>query len=211
MHRQNAVRGSVAVGTVSGKIAEKWKVQFTGMPSAPVIVGNSVFVADVDAHTVYALNASSGKKRWSYTAGARVDTAPTYYKGMVLFGSRDGWVTCLRASDGVLAWRFKDLPDKLIGAFGQLESAWPVSGSVLIHDDKLYFSAGRSSFLDGGMFLYALNPATGEVLHSKHYFGPFDDVNGFPVPGIKNNSDTAFKEDLLLSDGECPDSPLGLL
>ena len=110
---------------------------------------------------------NTGQTEWTFTADGRIDSPPAYYKGMVLFGSRDGWVYCLRASDGALAWRFKDLPDKLIGAFGQLESAWPVSGSVLILNDTLYFAAGRCSYLDGGIFVYALNPRTGELLKSR--------------------------------------------
>jgi hypothetical protein len=125
-----------------------------------------------------------------------VDSPPTYYKGTVLFGSRDGWVYCLRASDGTLAWRFKDLPDKLIGAFGQLESAWPVSGSVLILNDRLYFTAGRSSYLDGGIFVYALKPRTGELLKSRSYYGPFDESSGFPIGGH-----AGFKNDILVTDG----------
>ena len=47
---------------------------------------------------------------------------------------------------------------------GQLESAWPVPGSVLVVDGAAYFVAGRSSHLDGGMFLYKLDAATGQTL-----------------------------------------------
>ena len=63
-------------------------------------------VADVDAHAVCALNAVDGKIRWTYTTGGRVDSPPTYCRGRLLFGSRDGWVYCLRAADGSLIWRF---------------------------------------------------------------------------------------------------------
>jgi outer membrane protein assembly factor BamB len=115
---------------------------------------------------------------------------------MVLFGSRDGWAYCLRASDGELAWRFKDLPDRLIGAFGQLESAWPVSGSVLVLNDRVYFSAGRCSYLDGGIFVYALDPRTGQLLTSRAAYGPFDEEHGFPIGG-----DAGFKNDVLVTDG----------
>ena len=37
----------------------------------------------------------------------RIDSPPTVYEGKVLFGSRDGCVYCLRASDGKLVWRFR--------------------------------------------------------------------------------------------------------
>ena len=48
----------------------------------------------------------------------------------------------------------------------RVESPWKVHGSPLILDGKVYFSAGRSTFVDGGIFLYALDPTSGKVLHS---------------------------------------------
>ncbi|HJN13726.1 MAG TPA: PQQ-binding-like beta-propeller repeat protein [Pirellulaceae bacterium] len=157
-----------------------WKTQLKNSASSPVIAEGKVFLSDIDAHTLHALNASDGKERWQYIAGGRIDSPPTYYKGLLLFGSRDGWVHCVRASDGVLSWRFKDLPDKQICAFGQLESAWPIHGSVLLKNDTAYFCAGRSSYLDGGLFIYGLNPVTGELLHQRQFYGPYAE-NGFPA------------------------------
>jgi outer membrane protein assembly factor BamB len=154
-----------------------------------------VFVCDTDTHTLYALDNKSGETKWTFTTDGRIDSPPTYYKGMVLFGSRDGWVYCLRALDGMLAWRFKDLPDRLIGAYGQLESKWPVFGSVLIVNDTLYASAGRCSYLDGGIFLYALDPQTGELLKSRSFYGPFSEDSGFPIGGH-----AGFKNDVLVTD-----------
>ncbi|GAG08218.1 unnamed protein product, partial [marine sediment metagenome] len=189
---------------LSGTLTEKWKVEFTGTPSAPIAADGKVFVADVDAHTVHALNAGDGKVLWSYVAGGRVDSPPAYYNGLILFGSRDGWVHCLNAKDGALVWSFKDLPDKLVGAFGQLESAWPVNGSVLVEDDTVYFAAGRSSFLDGGIFIYALDPRTGVVKNSRRIYGPFDDETGFPAADKRATADpgSGFKSDIMVSDGD---------
>ena len=39
---------------------------------------------------------------------------------------------------------------------------WPVHGSVLVENDTVYFAAGRSSFLDGGIYLFGLDVATGQ-------------------------------------------------
>ncbi|MFW6170028.1 MAG: hypothetical protein ACODAD_06025, partial [Planctomycetota bacterium] len=50
---------------------------------------------------------------------------------------------------------------------GQLESPWPVHGNILVQDGTAYFAAGRSSFLDGGILVYAVDPATGEVLQKR--------------------------------------------
>ena len=204
VYRNDNARGGANDAGLSAALAEKWKVTFTGTPSAPIAADGKVFVANADAYTVCALDAADGKILWCYAAGGRVDSPPAYYKGLVLFGSRDGWVHCLRADDGVLVWRFKDLPDKLVGAFGRLESAWPVNGSVLVKDDTVYFSAGRSSFLDGGIFLYALNPRTGAVKHTRQIYGPFDDKNGFPATASRVDSapGDGFKGDIMVSDGE---------
>ena len=175
------------------------------MISAPVIAAGKVFVADVDAHAVCALDADTGRVAWRYTAGARVDSPPTYYQGRLLFGSHDGWVYCLRAADGALAWRFRDLPDdRWIMAYDQPESAWPVCGSVLALNDVVYFAAGRNSFLDGGIWIYGLDPDTGRVIHRRHMYGPYGD-NGFPIIRGANyvgHGIQGFKNDVLLTDGK---------
>jgi hypothetical protein len=74
-------------------------------------------------------------------------------------------VTCLDGRDGRLAWCFQAAPQQhRIVNHGRLESSWPVHGSVLVHNHELVFTAGRSSYLDGGIYLYRLNPLTGKML-----------------------------------------------
>ena len=64
-----------------------------------------------------------------------------------------------------MAWRFRAAPaERLVCVDDQLESIWPVHGSVLVQNDTLYVTAGRSSFLDGGIVLYRIDPTTGEEL-----------------------------------------------
>ncbi|MFH1924708.1 MAG: hypothetical protein ABIP48_33065, partial [Planctomycetota bacterium] len=48
---------------------------------------------------------------------------------------------------------------------GQLESPWRVHGSILVKDGLAYCTAGRSSYLDGGIRLFALDPKSGEAVH----------------------------------------------
>lgn len=145
--------------------ADSWQAQLGGRLSAPTIAAGMVFVAAVDAHTLHALDAASGRRLWSYTAGGRIDSPPTYYQGLVLFGSADGYVYALRAADGVLVWRFRAAPiDRRIMAWEQLESVWPVHGSVLVYDGVLYCTAGRSMFLDGGIHFLRLDPTSGRLL-----------------------------------------------
>ena len=108
---------------------------------------------------------------------------------------------CLRASDGALAWRFRGLAEKRTIC---AESARPVCGSVLLKDDVAYFAAGRNSFLDGGIFLYGLDPQTGRVIHQRHMVGPYD-AEGYPIITSQIASGSGldgFKGDVFSTDGE---------
>jgi outer membrane protein assembly factor BamB len=161
-----------------------------------------VFVALRDQHELLALDAVSGEIAWTFHAGGRIDSPPTIQAGQVLFGSRDGYVYALRASDGVLAWRFRAARDpRRIVASGQCESASPVHGSVLVQDGALAFTAGRSSYLDGGLDLYRLNPATGEMLSKTDIYSP-DPVTGRQPKQYGPNSMPGARSDILAADDE---------
>lgn len=49
---------------------------------------------------------------------------------------------------------------------GQLESAWPVFGSIPVDEHGLFAIAGRHFDADGGLWWYQLDPPTGRVLAS---------------------------------------------
>lgn len=148
---------------------KRWREKLASTKlTQPVVVDSCLIVGGVDNHTVYALDADSGEKRWNFVAGGRIDSAPTIYKGQVIFGSADGWVYSLDMGSGQLVWRFRAAPNAMqVGVESQLESAWPVHGSVLVHNDTLYATAGRNSYLDGGIVLYRLDPTTGKELSHK--------------------------------------------
>jgi outer membrane protein assembly factor BamB len=185
---------SARSGSTGSKLPEQlepvWEASLSGGPSAPIAVGDRVYVAAVDTHTIHALDAATGQEVWHYTAGGRVDSPPTYAHGKLVFGAADGWVTCLRATDGAGVWRFRAAPrERLVGAFSQLESAWPVHGSVVVHDDMVYFAAGRSSYLDGGIHVYGLALESGRLRHHANLQGPEVDLanenwfDGYNDPG----------------------------
>ena len=164
-YRHDPARSGFTKTSVPAELKRSWQTDLGGKLSSVVLADGKLFVASIDTHTVYALDESSGKILWSYTTSGRVDSPPTIYQGRVLFGSADGWVYCLAASDGALAWRFRAAPKDLrLTAFEQLESVWPVHGSVLVQDDVLYCVAGRSMFLDGGIHFLRLDPKTGQKL-----------------------------------------------
>ncbi|UCE46975.1 MAG: PQQ-binding-like beta-propeller repeat protein, partial [Phycisphaerales bacterium] len=164
-YRHDSERSGSVPSDISASLRQAWQTEIGGRLSSLVSAGTRVFVASIDTHTVHALDTASGASLWSFTAGARVDSPPTVHGNLVIFGSRDGWVYCLRASDGKLVWRFlAAATERLLMSYGQLESVWPVNGSVLVQNNTVHFVAGRSLFLDGGMRFYRLDAASGRML-----------------------------------------------
>ncbi len=154
----------------AGPIASEWKSNpfVRGILTPPVAAGGSLFVSVPDLHRVVALDAKTGKQRWSFTAGGRLDGPPTIHQGLCLIGAHDGWVYALRAEDGALAWRLRVAPrESRIPAYGQMESPWPVVSSVLVDRDLAYVAAGRHPAADGGVRVLAFKPRSGEIVWEK--------------------------------------------
>ncbi len=200
--RQLAAIWTVALDTaahIDGPILEDWQDDpyIKGPVSPPVIAEGRLFVTRPHRHQVLALDAKTGATLWQFTANGRVDTPPTIHRGLCLFGSKSGCVYCLRAADGQLVWRLQVAPlDERIVAYGQLESPWPVPGSVLVIDNVAYFAAGRQSFADGGILLFAVDPATGQRQWVQR-------LSTVPQQGYYTSSALEFDNfDLLFREGE---------
>jgi outer membrane protein assembly factor BamB len=164
-YRHDAARSGFSDQALAEDLGRAWDADLGGPLSAPTIAGGRVYVAQVDAHTLHAIDAATGARLWHFTAGARIDSPPTFWKGRLLFGGKDGWVYCLRADDGAMVWRFRAAPGpQRHAAWEQLESVWPVHGSVLVEDGVVSCVAGRSMFLDGGLRFLRLDAATGRKL-----------------------------------------------
>jgi outer membrane protein assembly factor BamB len=150
---------------VTPDFTEIWRTSLGGKLTSPVVAGGRVYVASTDEHSLLTLDAATGEILRRYYFNARIDSPPTVYQGIVFCGCRDGSVHAIRAEDSTLIWKFNAAPvERLIVSQGQLESTWPVHGSVLVVNDTIYFAAGRSSYLDGGLRLYGLDPRTGRML-----------------------------------------------
>ena len=211
--RHDAMRTGSTRTRVPDGLEVLWRVRAGLAASAPTAAGGKVFVALGDEDHVACLDAATGRQLWEAPAGGRVDSPPTYRRGTVLFGSADGTVTCLRANDGRLVWQFAAAPaQRLLAAGGRIESAWPVHGSVLVVGDAVYFAAGRTSQLDGGIHLYALGADDGRILHQTLLAGPdyVLDPNGQLVADARRTSDAMrpagpFPENYDLPMGALPD------
>ncbi len=201
-YRHDARRSGITSTPVPPELTQSWQANIGGKLTSPVVAGGKVFVASVDTHSLHAIDSRRGKEVWSFTTGGRIDSPPTIHQGLVLFGSADGRVYAVRASDGRLVWKFTAaVEDRRCFSNGQLESVWPVHGSVLVARDVLTVTAGRSSYLDGGIRVYQLNPQTGAVLHQQTIFSPDPETGKQPVD--PNQRDVhGVLSDVLLTSGD---------
>jgi len=204
-YRHDAARSGTTKASVPAAVKEVWRARIGPGLSQCVIAGGRLFVASIDDHTVHALDAAEGKRLWHYTAGGRVDSVPTFHRGTIIFGCRDGYVYCLTAKSGELVWRFRAAAtDRRCIAYDQVESVWPVHGSVLIHDKVLWFCAGRSSYLDGGLLVYRLDPRTGRELSVTRVdsLGPDDQQPPITPTMFARLDMEGAKPDVLSADGK---------
>ena len=183
MHRGDAARSCVTTASLPARIKPGWSAKVGGRISAPVVANGTLLVSVVQKHQVLAFDANTGAEKWAFTAGAPVDSAPTVRGGVALFGSADGYVRCVTLDKGELVWRFRAAPaDRRTVVLRNVESLWPVHGSVLVNDGIAYFTAGRSTYLDGGLFLYGLDPITGAVRFKNR-------LASEPARAMKNDDD----------------------
>jgi len=168
----------------------------------PTIAEGRAFVSLTHAGQVVALSQADGKVVWRRHLPGRLDAPPTIHRGLCLVGCHDGWVYCLRADDGRSVWRFRAAPaERRIVAFGQVESAWPVVGGVLVVKGIAYALAGRTTEADGGLHVHALKPRTGEVVWSGRRVKPDDGPIG--AWNLRSEHETySGPADLLSSDGQ---------
>ncbi|MCP4258784.1 MAG: PQQ-binding-like beta-propeller repeat protein [Planctomycetes bacterium] len=202
-YRFDAQRSGSSPTTVPALLSRRWQVEVGRKLTAPTVAEGKVLVASVDEHEICAIDADSGRSMWHFTASARVNSPPSLYRGSAIFGSRDGYVYSLRTSDGELIWRLRTARDgRRIMACGQLESASPVLGSVLVRDGVVYSTAGRSSYLDGGIDLYRLEAETGRTLSVTPIYSP-DPETGKQPPQFAPSAMPGARADILTGDESC--------
>ncbi len=88
--RHDASRSGTATTRVPDGAELLWTRRVGRKASAPVAVGERVFVSLVDEHRVACLDATGGETLWTFAAGGRIDSPPTCHGGVVIFGSANG-------------------------------------------------------------------------------------------------------------------------
>ena len=158
-------------------IASQWErdAVIQGPITATSVAEGVVVFGKPHSHEVVALDAASGRLKWTTQVDGRIDLSPTIHQGMVLFGTRNGYVYALNRETGETIWRFTAAPleDRVV-VNGQLESPWPVFGAVPVNEQGVFAIAGRHSSNDGGLWWWRLDPQTGKILGK----GPYNDGEG---------------------------------
>lgn len=202
-YRRDNTRSGYSNQDLAADLGTAWEVKLSAPLSTVTVAAGLAFVSEVDKHILHAMDAVTGKEAWHFIAGARVDSPPTYWKGRVLFGCKDGYVYCLRAKDGALIWRYQAAPSRLRHfAWEQCESVWPVHGSVLVENGLVSAVAGRSCFLDGGLWYYRLDAKTGEMKVRENYDDRDPDTGGDLQMRHKTLQMPVALNDILSSDGK---------
>ncbi len=111
---------------------------------------------------VYALDASTGRIRWTFFTQGPIRFAPVVVGDRLYVGSDDGCVYCLDAANGSLMWkRMLASERRVIPGNGRLISTQPVRTGLVVDDETVYCTAGL--FPMQGAWLYALDAADGAV------------------------------------------------
>lgn len=129
----------------------------------PIILGNLMLVGFSDSDKVAAYDVEDGTEKWRYYSDGPVRFAPVGWKDKIIFCSDDGFLYCLNAASGELAWKFRGAPSgkKLLGNT-RVISAWPARGGPVVADDVVYFAASIWPFM--GTFVYGIDAGSGKEI-----------------------------------------------
>ncbi|HTD40030.1 MAG TPA: PQQ-binding-like beta-propeller repeat protein [Mucilaginibacter sp.] len=126
--------------------------QYDFFLSSPVLDLNkkdlTVYFGSSDGN-LYALNASTGKKKWAFRTNGIIHTSPALYQGKVYIGSWDTFLYALDVATGKLQWKFETGKQPVYHLLEGIQS------SPICADGMVYFGAR-----DG--FFYALNANDGK-------------------------------------------------
>ena len=136
------LRPNFAVNAEYPNVERVWhKALKGGVYSTPVTDGKSLYIGD-DVGVMYALDAKTGKTRWTFDTGMRIVGSPAVSKGVVVFGSANYTIYGLHAKTGKELWH--------------ITTNQAVMGAATIHEGIAYIGGG-----DGRMF--AIDIHTGKV------------------------------------------------
>ena len=179
MWRYDSERSAASANELDDELNLLWEKRFSSRKQAwddplnldlmtydrvfePIVLNGRLFVGFNDSDKLLALDVDTGRELWRFYSEAPVRLPPAAWGGHVFFVSDDGFLYCVNAADGKLAWKFAGAPNSQ-HAIGnrRLTSAWPARGGPVVRDGTVYFAASIWPFM--GTFLYALDAESGQV------------------------------------------------
>ncbi len=169
----------------------------------PIVVGRTMFVGSSRTDGVSAYDTRTGTLKWRFTADGPVRFAPYWSAGKLYVACDDGYLYCLKADNGEVAWKFRGGPsDRLILGNNRLVSTWPARGAPVVADGVVYFAASIWPFM--GVFIHALDAETGRVIWTTDGDGSMyvkQPHSADSFAGVAPQGPMAIAEDLLLIPG----------
>ena len=165
MYRKDAARSNFTTAKLPAELKPLWSEKLgSSRLTQAVSAYGLVCTTEPQSHRVFARDAATGKELWSFAADGRTEWPPALSKGLCLFSTGAGSVYALDARTGREVWRLRAAPaEKYIAEEGQFASTWPVIGGVLPQNGEIFFTCGRSASVDGGMWIFGADAATGKV------------------------------------------------
>jgi len=131
--------------------------------TTPVAAGGMVYFGSSADHKVHALDAATGRERWSFFTEGPVRLAPAVWENRVLFGSDDGTFYCLERETGKPVWTLRaGLRDERLIGNSRMISRWAIRGGVAVRDGIAYFGAGN--WPEEDVYICAVEVASGKTV-----------------------------------------------
>ena len=144
-----------AVSLADGKPRWRYAVEYTTpdssdtfasyiQESSPCVSNGMVYVGDLNG-TLHAVDARTGKVKWTFKTDGEIKSSPNCYDNRIYFGSYDTYLYCLAADTGELIWKFA--------------TEGPVHSTPSISQGKVFVSGCDETFR-------AIDVKTGEQLYA---------------------------------------------
>lgn len=154
----------------------------------PILMGNTIVLGSTVDDSVVALDAGSGRVRWTFITGGPVRFAPAGRRDRVFVASDDGCLYALAIDDGRLLWKHRGGPDaRLCLGNERMISRWPARGGPVVFEDMVYYAAGI--WPSGGVYIYAVSAETGRTAWTNDRTGQL--LMNQPHPGATARSGVA--------------------
>ncbi len=129
----------------------------------PVVAGKRIIVGSSREDCLIAFDTDTGAEVWRALADGPVRFAPVIVGDLVLFGSDDGIMRCVKLADGSAVWSKRAVPsNRMLLGNQRLISVWPIRGGPVAKDGRVYFAAGVWPL--EGTFVFCWDASTGDQI-----------------------------------------------